>query len=163
MPWSVRLARLAQLDPLAGLPSFQTVLSAEAPAQKRSGTQCRACVLSKRNKAALRDKLSSEVDPWAADMEQMKELLMNIQPAGAVPPPVVVPTQGSPGQGTLVKRWTSLSDAGWLLLLRAGSQTSWTTTSWCFSSDSLQHLTQVTCQRDTSTPSVILWLAHFAS
>lgn len=98
MPRSVRLARLAQLEPPTGLPSFQTALSTEAPAQKRSGAPCRVCVPAKRSQAALRDELSSKVDPWAADMEQMNKLLMNVQPAGAVPPPVVVPTQGSPGQ-----------------------------------------------------------------
>lgn len=115
MPWSVRLARLPQLDPLTSLPSFQTALSTEAPAQKRSGTPCRACVPAKRSKAALRDKLSSKVDPWAADMEQMRKLLMNIQPAGAAPPPVVVPTQGSPGHSVCVT--SSFFFKSWFLLL----------------------------------------------
>lgn len=111
MPWSVRLARLAQLEP----PTSQTALSTEAPAQKRSGTLCRVCVPAKRSKAALRDKLSSKVDPWAADMEQMKKLLMNIQPAGAVPPPVVVPTQGSPGHSICVTSFFFFKS--WFLLL----------------------------------------------
>lgn len=42
-----------------------------------------------------RHELSSKVDRWAADREQMKNLLMCIQPAGVVLSPVVVPTQGS--------------------------------------------------------------------
>lgn len=91
MPRSVRLARLAQLDPLVSLPSFHPVTahSAETPVQKRSGTQCRANVPVKRREAVARDELSFKVDCLAADMEQIKELLMNIQLAGVVPSPAV--------------------------------------------------------------------------
>lgn len=61
MPRSVGVVRLAQLDPLAGLPSFQpaTAHSAAAPAQKRPATPGQARVPAKRRKAAARDELSS--------------------------------------------------------------------------------------------------------
>lgn len=84
MPRSVRLARLAQLGPPACLPSFQSERAdfCGAPAQKRTATRSGNGAPAKRRKTAAKVRLSSEVDRLAADMEHMKALLMNLQPAG---------------------------------------------------------------------------------
>lgn len=96
MPRSVRLARLAQLDPLSYLPSFQSggTDSCRDAAQKRSASRGEAPAGKRRRKAD--DQLSSKVDRLASDMEEMKALLLSLQPAGGMPRAAAVATQGSP-------------------------------------------------------------------
>lgn len=90
----VKLARLAQLDPLDSPTSCQplTTHSTGATVQKRGAVRGHTEAPARKGRAEL----SSKVDRWAADMEQMKELLMSLHPAAVVLFPVGVPSQESP-------------------------------------------------------------------
>ena len=94
MPWSVRLARLAQVDPL---PSLQSeVGSRRETTWKRPATRDGDSVPAGKRRRKADNQLSSKVDQLAVDMEQMKALLLSLQPAGGMTHAVGAATQGSP-------------------------------------------------------------------
>ena len=98
MPRSIRLARLAQLDPLSCLPSFQSggADSCRDAAQKRPASRDVGAVPAGKRRRKTDDHLSSKVDRLAADMEEMKALLLGLQPAGRMPHAAATATRGSP-------------------------------------------------------------------